>query len=196
MLHNYRATPLQCGYSPAEMSMGRHLRTRVPAVPASLAPDWPRLSDMKLANANQKEVQKDLFDRLHRATPLPTLSPGEPIWIKEPVEVEAEVVRPTGPRSYAVRTPSGLLRRNRRHLNRRRSTTPSHPRFNPAVPSRLPGPVEDNFQMDLDPAPVKPQATTAQSASPLPPTPSATTSHPEQTTRSGRVVKAPQKLDL
>ena len=136
-------------------------------------------------------------------------------------------VRPIGPRSYAVRTPSGLLseayrtevrtpsgllseacrtevrspsgliRRNRRHLNRRRSTPPSHPRFNPAVPSTLPGPVEDNFQMDLDPAPVKPQVTTTQSASPLPPTPSAATSHPEQaTTRSGRVVKAPQKLYL
>jgi len=105
-----------------------------------------------------------------------------PVAVLEPVEVEAEVVRSIGPRSYAVRTPSGLLRRNRRHLNRRRSTTPSHPRFNPAVPSTLPGPVEDNFQMDLDPAPVKPQATTTQSASLLPPTPSAATSHPEQTT--------------
>ena len=137
-----------------------------------------------------------VFDRQHRATPLPTLSPGEPVWIKEPVEVEAEVARPVGPRSYAVRTPSGLLIRNRTHLNRRRSTPPSHPRFNPAVPSTLPGPVEDNFQMDLDPSPVKPQATTTQCASLLPPTPSAATSHPEQTTRSGRVVKAPQKLDL
>ena len=29
---NYRATPLQCGFSPAEMSMGRHMRTRVPVV--------------------------------------------------------------------------------------------------------------------------------------------------------------------
>ena len=60
-LLNYRATPLQCGFSPAEMSMGRRLRTRVPAVPASLAPDWPRLSDMKLANANHKEVKKNFF---------------------------------------------------------------------------------------------------------------------------------------
>ena len=108
-LLNYRATPLQCGFSPAEMSMGRHLRTRVRAVPASLAPDWPRLSDMKLANANQKEVQKKFVGRQHRATPLPTLSPGEPVWIKESVEMEAEVVRLIGPRSYAVRTPSGLL---------------------------------------------------------------------------------------
>ncbi|XP_041372842.1 uncharacterized protein K02A2.6-like [Gigantopelta aegis] len=32
-LLNYRATPLQCGFSPAEMSMGCCLRTRVPVVP-------------------------------------------------------------------------------------------------------------------------------------------------------------------
>ena len=55
-LLNYRATPLQCGFNPAERSMGRHMRTRVPAVPASLASDGPRLSYMKLANANQKEA--------------------------------------------------------------------------------------------------------------------------------------------
>ena len=40
-----------------------------PVVPASLAPDWPRLSDMKLANANQKEVQKNF---LTDSTELPT----------------------------------------------------------------------------------------------------------------------------
>ena len=61
VLLNYRATPPQSGFSPAEMSMGRRPRTRVPTVPASFAPDWPRLSDMKLANANQKEVQKNIL---------------------------------------------------------------------------------------------------------------------------------------
>ncbi|XP_041369594.1 uncharacterized protein K02A2.6-like [Gigantopelta aegis] len=60
-LLNYRVTPLQCSFSPAEMSMGRCLRTRVPVVPALLTPDWPKLADMKLANANQKEVQKKNF---------------------------------------------------------------------------------------------------------------------------------------
>ena len=135
-----------------------------------------------------------IFWQTAQSYPLPSLSPGEPVWIKEPVEVEAGVVRPIGPRSYAVITPAGLLRRNRRHLNRRHSTPPFHPRFNPAVPPTLSGPVEDNFHMDLHPAPVKPQATTTQSASSLPPTPSAATSHPEQTTaRCCRVVKAPPK---
>ena len=61
VLLNYRATPPQSGFSPAEMSMGRRPRTRVPTVPASFAPDWPRLSNMKLANANQKEVQKNIL---------------------------------------------------------------------------------------------------------------------------------------
>ena len=158
-----------------------------------------RLAQAVLHEVGERKSEgsaEEYFDRQHRATPLPALSPGEPVWIKEPVEVEAGVVRPIGPRSYAVITPPRLLRRNRRHLNRRRSTPPFHPRFNPAVLSTLPGPVEDNFHMDLPPAPVKPQATTTQCASLLPPTPSAATSHPEQTTRSGRVVKAPQKLDL
>ena len=113
VLLNYRVTPLQCGFSPAEMCMGCRLRTRVAAVLASLASDWPRLSDMKLANADQKEVQKKNFDKQHIATPLCTLSPGDP----EHIKVEAEVVRPIGPRSDEVRTLSGLYRRNRRHQN-------------------------------------------------------------------------------
>ena len=55
----------------------------------------------------------------------------------------------------------------------------------------------DIAKSHLDPAPVKPQATTAQSVSLLPPTPSAATSHAEWTTaRSGCVVKVPPKPDL
>ena len=80
------------------------------AVLASPAWDWPRLSDMKLVNVDQKEVQKNNFDRQHIATPLPTLSPGGPKHVK----VEAEVMRPIGLRSDEVRT---LHRRNRRYQN-------------------------------------------------------------------------------
>ena len=56
------------------------------AVLVSPAWDWPRLSDMKLANVDQKEVWKKNFDRQHIATTLPTLSPGDP----EHIKVEAE----------------------------------------------------------------------------------------------------------
>ena len=37
-LLNYRDTPLHHGYSPAQLSMGRKLRTRVPCHPYELRP--------------------------------------------------------------------------------------------------------------------------------------------------------------
>jgi hypothetical protein len=151
---------------------------------------------MKFAMTEQKEVQKKNFDRRHRVIPLPTLSPGDRVWVKEPTEVEAEVVRPIGPRSYAVRTPMGIRRRNRKHLNRRSLIPTSRPRNNLAVPSTLPDPVDDKVQMDLDPAPVRPQVTTTQSASPLPLSSVARSNHEGATTRSGRVLKVPKRLDL
>ncbi|XP_041352736.1 uncharacterized protein K02A2.6-like [Gigantopelta aegis] len=196
-LLNYRATPLQCGFSPAEMSMGRCLRTRVPVVPALLTPDWPKLADTKLANANQKEVQKKNFDRRHRATTLPTLSPGDQVWIKETNEMKGEVVKPIGPRSYAVRTSTGLRRRNRRHLNRRSSSPPPHQLINPAVSSTLPNPAENNISMDIDPVPVMSEETMTESASASSSSSDVTNTQPKGIiTRSSRVVKVPQKLDL
>ena len=38
---NYRDTPLHHGYSPAQLSMDRKLRTRVPCHPNELTPETP-----------------------------------------------------------------------------------------------------------------------------------------------------------
>ena len=37
----YRSTPLSCGYSPAELLMGRKIRTTVPIFHTLLTPKWP-----------------------------------------------------------------------------------------------------------------------------------------------------------
>ena len=45
----YRSTPLSNGYSPAELLMGRKLRTTVPVVPSSLDPQWSYFPDARKA---------------------------------------------------------------------------------------------------------------------------------------------------
>ena len=39
----YRSTPLSNGYSPAELLMGRKLRTPIPTIPTLLEPQWSHL---------------------------------------------------------------------------------------------------------------------------------------------------------
>ncbi len=72
----YRATPLQCGYSPAQLSMGQRIRTTVPALPSQLDTALPDNTAF-----TQKEKEKELSDaenynRCHRGKALSDLSQG------------------------------------------------------------------------------------------------------------------------
>ncbi|XP_015750651.1 PREDICTED: uncharacterized protein LOC107330577 [Acropora digitifera] len=114
----YRATPLKSGLSPAELLMGRKIRTRIPTSPSNLNPCWPYLEQFRENDTSLKDRQKRDFDRRHSAKSLPELHPGERVWLPDK-KVEGTVVDKAGPpRSYTVETPKGQLRRNRRHLNR------------------------------------------------------------------------------
>uniref|UniRef100_A0A672IYJ3 Uncharacterized protein n=1 Tax=Salarias fasciatus TaxID=181472 RepID=A0A672IYJ3_SALFA len=42
-LQTYRATPLESGYSPAQLLMWRQIRSGIPQVPAVLRPRWPNI---------------------------------------------------------------------------------------------------------------------------------------------------------
>jgi len=71
----YRLTPLQHGWSPAELLMGRKLRSRIPVRPEVLFPEWSYLKKFREADAHIKKRQKEDFDRRHRARDLPPLQP-------------------------------------------------------------------------------------------------------------------------
>ena len=62
-----------------------------------------------------KKKQKELFDSRHRAQDLDPLSPGDVVWIHDH-NTSGTVVEETATRSYEVSTPTGSIRRNRRHL--------------------------------------------------------------------------------
>ena len=79
----YRATPLESGLSPAELLMGRKIRTRIPTSPSNLHPCWPYLEQFRENNASLKDRQKRDFDRRHSTKTLPELHPGERVWLPD-----------------------------------------------------------------------------------------------------------------
>ena len=94
--------------------MGRRLRTTVPVHSSQLIPRLPRASQLREKEKIRERQQRN-FDKRHRASELTPLQPGDCVWIPD-TESEGTVTGETNPRTYTVRTPSGSLRRNRRHL--------------------------------------------------------------------------------
>lgn len=122
-LMSFRATPTTAtGVSPAELLMGRRIRTTLPTLESNLVPQWPDLSIVQLRNKADKERQAFYFNRRHGARELSTLRPGDNVLVKIDSEKrwsEPAVVQESAtPRAYVIQSPSGggQKQRNRRHL--------------------------------------------------------------------------------
>ena len=116
---SYRTTAMPwCGYSPAELLMGRRLRTQVPQLPKQFIPNWSHL--VKAQHERYKNKQKYNYDVRHRSHERADLSDGSEVSVtggSDSDPVPGQVMRPAdAPRSYIVSTPSGQVRRNSRHL--------------------------------------------------------------------------------
>lgn len=117
----YRSTPCPTtGFSPAELLMGRRIRTTVLTLDKNLPPKWPSRNVVRV-NAKQKTVQAHFINRHHGARPLPALQPGEMVYTRldhaktwsRPVVVSGEA---TTQRSYTITTQEGAVLRRNRHL--------------------------------------------------------------------------------
>ncbi len=113
----YRATPLAHGSSPAQLLVGRRIRTPVPVSPEQLQPQWPDLERFREKDMALKLQQQQTYNQRHCTQTLPPLQPGQQVWIK-PTCTTGTVVGPAPtPRSYEVETQDGgWLRCNRSHL--------------------------------------------------------------------------------
>lgn len=112
----YRATPLAHGLSPAQLLMGRRIRSTVPTTPQALKPAWPNLRAFEEKDKELKVKQRKSFNLRHRTKDLPVLVQGQRVWIRT-AQTTATVQGPAStPRSYTVETDQGSLRRNRAHL--------------------------------------------------------------------------------
>ena len=167
---SYRATPLHNGISPAQLLMGRKLRTTLPVTPEKLQPSWPDLADLQTKEAAYKKQQSQSFNNYHRARDLPELLPGDKVWLTGQRKPGMVIRKSDEPRSYIVKTETspGGIRRNRRHLVANPNDTSSY------TPSN-----DGNQQRNLDEETLAPEESSSYT-----------------TTRSGRVVVPPKRLDL
>ncbi|XP_046571617.1 uncharacterized protein K02A2.6-like [Haliotis rubra] len=169
-LLTYRSTPLQCGYSPAQLLMGRNLRTTLPVHPSQLEPHLPSSQEVDSSFKQSKQRQKSDYDSRHRSRNLPPVKEGDKVLVDDPEATrEAEVYKKANtPRSYYVKSGDNLLRRNRKHLV--------------LLPPQL---QSTSHRSELLQSPV---STQPQSSSDIPPN--------STVTRSGRVSTKPNRLDL
>jgi len=113
----YRSTPLQHGYAPATIMMGRMVKSTLSAHPASLKTIGQE--DFVAKRRKQHETQKHYHDRGKRE--MKELEYGQEIriWNEKTGNwsTEGTVTGTVSPRSYLVDTPDGgQYRRNRRQL--------------------------------------------------------------------------------
>ena len=164
----YRSTPLECGYSPAQLLFGRNLRTTVPTIPMELTPKWPDLTKLKMHEEEKKQVQADYFNSRPRTRSLKELLPGQQVWVQDMKEPAITVPKTPLPRPYVVETEAGTsLRRNRLDLI----------------------PITPTTASEVNP----PETSTSTSRMPVHPP---TSPRPVTVTRSGRHVRPPVKLNL
>jgi len=121
-LLNYRATPtIATGFSPAELLMGRRIRTTLPVLMNNLDPGWPDLNNVRDNDRKAKRAYTDQYNKRHGVRELPALQPGDQVLTKldkhkrwEPATI---VSNADTPRSYIIQTEGqGMVRRNRKHL--------------------------------------------------------------------------------
>ena len=144
----YRATPLENGSSPAELCMGRRLRTTLPTVPSKLIPQWPELAKLRETEEKMKSKQVLQYYQRHAAKELSNVLPGDRVYVPDRRENAVVVSKTPEPRSYLIETDiNAAVRRNRGQLtpNPKDTVVPSRdvpkiPTVNP--PGQAPSEVE------------------------------------------------------
>ena len=205
-LLTYRSTPLQNDLSLSELLMGRRLRTQLPIHPNNL---YPNVQPKERQTVETKERSYRLnqqlsFNKRHRAVELPTLHPGDHVWVRDQDRHGLILGKTEQPRSYLVDTNKGTLRRNRSAL----VVTTKHPVTehstedlpsetttapNPTLPSPIP-PSQQSPQTPRKPTAGQAMLTTPETA-PAAESPRGPCTN-TLTTPSGRAVRPPERLDL
>lgn len=188
----YRSTPVSpTGASPAELALGRRLRTTLPTLPSNLNQQIYDKAKIAARDTESKLKYKQAFDRRHGVQNLPELNPGQLVLQKLENDKEwqgpAIIKEQCAPKSYIIQSGNRAYRRNRKHL--KPYVVPLSMPVSPTAisepnPISIPSPSLPTTQpvvLEPDVTPPSPQPTVAPASPAL------------LTTRSGRVVRRPAR---
>ena len=193
----YRNTPIDGIGSPAQLLMSRRLRSVLPSTIQQLAPSVTDPSKAQLCLNLKQQRQATNYNK--QSKPLPPLREGDYVRLRsQGVKGKWEPAIVTGkaatPRSYFVRTERGEYRRNRRDLLESKVPSTLSPDFEPTISQE-----ESSAPPVSDPGPHQSEESPSQETPP-------TSIHQDNqiiecpgemyTTRYGRTVRPPTRLDL
>ncbi|KAF7643587.1 hypothetical protein LDENG_00236830 [Lucifuga dentata] len=122
-LMSYRATPITATrLSPAQLIIGRQIRTTVLILPQQLQPSPTDYNEVQQKDQQAKRDYRFFYNRRHSVRPLSELQPGQCVSVKldgkKGWKSPAKIIATTPePRSYFVQREQGMVtRRNRRHI--------------------------------------------------------------------------------
>ncbi|CAL8139314.1 unnamed protein product [Orchesella dallaii] len=176
-LLEYRATPLSNGYSPAELLMGRRIRSTLPMEPARLIPRDVNKEVLFEKEEQRRFRQKMDYDKRHGVVVKEEFTPGEIVWIKDLRSWGTVRNAADTPRSFFVDTSRGEFRRNSSHLTRAYRTS---------VPEDEPEIEDTQSEVPVVPSPER--------NAEIPEREYSTAITPPMVTRSGRHLKPRRRL--
>lgn len=110
----YRSTPLENGFCPSELMMGRKFKTQLPMLPKKL--EVQNSQQVVNKENQQKSKQEQHYNKRHKTSELSTLKKGDKVWVTDIRQYGIIEEKLDHPRSYIVETPQNKYRRNRWHL--------------------------------------------------------------------------------
>lgn len=146
----YRTTPLEVGYSPAELLQGRQLRSILPTLNEQLLPKVIDHEKVKVLLHKNHENQKHNYDK--QSKPLAPLEIGDSVRFQQGDKSwkPATVLSKVADRSYVVNAPNGgIYRRNRRHLMKTNEQTYT---FDPNLPILAEAQTDDSELSPISPS--------------------------------------------
>ena len=125
---SYGATPhTATGVSPSQLMMGREIRTLLPTLESNLKPISVPYEAVAERDEKSETAYRQSFDKRHGVQAQSELQPGDAVHLKLDQQKGWKtpgvvIAKSSTPRSYVIKTPQNIVRRNRRHL--RPATSP------------------------------------------------------------------------